>query len=294
MKNMLKILIGSILISLLGIAVMAQAPNTMMYQGRLTSAAGNPMFGTIDNVTFTIYDDTASGKVALWSEILQLQCNEQGVFTIELGLTAPLDNTIFNGSKRWLGITVDPDPEMSPLQLLTSAPYATSSNTPGLANRLTPTPGSLKVIPTGAANVLDSIEINIPSAGYVYVTSQTTVYYQHSTAEYTELYFQLAKTRATINYDNYGFGWVGKPTAAPAGLYATPMTLFRVFYEPEAGTKKYYFNSRVFSGDDNVDHVYDLQLAAMYFPLAMGVVEYPDKGGLMNNEDSPAVPEMDR
>ncbi len=266
MKNMLKILIGSILISLLGIAVMAQAPGTMMYQGRLTDAAGNPMFGTVDDVIFTIYDDTSSSKVAIWSEVLPLTCNEQGIFTVELGLTAPLDNTVFNGSKRWLGITVDPDPEMSPLQLLTSAPYAASSNNMGVAHKF-PFQG-YKAIPTSSASsAIDSVTIEISQPGVVLVFAQTNVYANHA-AEIDNIYFQISSTRSSVDFGQ-GFGWLYLPAAAGTGRYAQCISVFKPFYEASAGTKKYYFNGYVTTGTSNTDEMWNLQLGATYFPMAI-------------------------
>ena len=57
----------------------AQAPNTMLYQGRLSDDTGNPLVDPVD-ITFAIYAD-AEGGAALWEEIISLTPNEQGVFT---------------------------------------------------------------------------------------------------------------------------------------------------------------------------------------------------------------------
>jgi len=103
--------------------LMAQTPNTISYQGRLTSATGQPIT-TATSVVFTIYD-LASGGATLYTVTQSITPDANGVFTTELG---PLGASVFDGNKRYLGIKAGADLEMTPRQLLTSAPYAFNTN----------------------------------------------------------------------------------------------------------------------------------------------------------------------
>ena len=48
-----------------------------------------------------------------------------GLFEVALGSIAnPINATVFPGGPRWLGVQVDPDPEMTPRQPFDSVPYA--------------------------------------------------------------------------------------------------------------------------------------------------------------------------
>ncbi|MDD4052721.1 MAG: hypothetical protein PHR28_12595 [candidate division Zixibacteria bacterium] len=98
------------------------APNTIMYQGRLTTAAGAPITDTV-TVTFGIYAST-SGGTALWQGAWLLHPDANGIISQEIG-TIP--DTVFTGSQRYLQITVRSDPAMSPRQTITSAPYSMST-----------------------------------------------------------------------------------------------------------------------------------------------------------------------
>ncbi|MEW5874713.1 MAG: hypothetical protein AB1752_05980 [Candidatus Zixiibacteriota bacterium] len=111
------------------VAVLAQAPTTMMYQGRLTDLDGAPLTGS-RTVTFRIYG-VASGGTALWLETRTVTCDANGVFATELGTTTAFDRTVFNGSKRYLGITISGDSEMLPRQVIASSPYALSAEIAG-------------------------------------------------------------------------------------------------------------------------------------------------------------------
>jgi hypothetical protein len=114
-------------IVLLAIAVMAslaaaQTPSTIAYQGRLVNASGAPITSAT-SVQFALYA-AASGGSNIWTETLGVTPDGQGVFTVELGLTTPLTTAIFDGTKRYLGVKVGSDAEMTPRQVITAAPYA--------------------------------------------------------------------------------------------------------------------------------------------------------------------------
>jgi len=125
MRNELGFMMSAIMavILLTAAPVMGQTPNTISYQGRLTNAAGQPITATT-SVVFTIYT-LASGGSALDTWTINVTPDANGIFTVELG---PVSVGTFDGSKRYLGIKAGADSEMTPRQLLTSAPYAFNTN----------------------------------------------------------------------------------------------------------------------------------------------------------------------
>jgi hypothetical protein len=102
--------------------VLAASPNLVGYQGVLRDGGGNPLTGTF-TVTFSIYVGPAGGS-NIWTEVQPVTTDANGAFVILLGSVTALDETVFAGENRYLGITVSPDPEMTPRQRLASVPYA--------------------------------------------------------------------------------------------------------------------------------------------------------------------------
>src|SRR6188474_1868438 len=104
----------------------AAVPNGITQQGRVLDTDGNPVTTEVA-MTFTIYDDpTAVGAAhELWTEVLNIQLDD-GYFSARIGEDG--DNkspaTLFDGSVRYLGITVGSDDELSPRARLASVPYA--------------------------------------------------------------------------------------------------------------------------------------------------------------------------
>jgi Collagen triple helix repeat (20 copies) len=109
------------IVAFLGAASALAVPSTLTEQGRLLDANGAPVTGSVQ-ITFTVYGDSL-GTMALWRETQTLALTD-GYFSAELGRTAALPASAFDGSVRYLGVTVDGDQEMKPLQALTSVPYA--------------------------------------------------------------------------------------------------------------------------------------------------------------------------
>jgi hypothetical protein len=117
------------LVGSLGLVASAHAkvPGTLTHQGRLySSAMGNPPVSGSLSVTFAIYD-AATGGTMLWTETHQITF-DNGYFSAELGSTTAFPATVFDGSTRYLGITVGTDPEMSPRATVGSVPYAFLAN----------------------------------------------------------------------------------------------------------------------------------------------------------------------
>ncbi|WAS96683.1 collagen-like protein [Nannocystis punicea] len=96
-------------------------PELVTHQGRLFDANGSLVNGAHD-LTFTIHDAEVAGN-EVWSETITVDFDD-GYFSVRLGEQLVLDENVFDGSTRWLGITVDADPEMTPRAAIVSVPYA--------------------------------------------------------------------------------------------------------------------------------------------------------------------------
>ncbi len=105
-------------VAMLSVAVYAQTPQKINYQGVLADSQGNPIDGTLQ-MTFAIYD-VATGGTPLWSENRSVDLNN-GKYSIILGEASPINLT--EVKPYWLGITVESDPEMMPRVEMTSVMY---------------------------------------------------------------------------------------------------------------------------------------------------------------------------
>lgn len=117
----------SVLVLCLSVAEpgMAQVPKKIHYQGYLTDSSGLPVNGT-RTMTFAIYDVPTSGT-ALWSETQNVEVKD-GRYSLYLGQLNPftfINPTTLPGPKPYyLGLTISPDPEMTPREELASVMYA--------------------------------------------------------------------------------------------------------------------------------------------------------------------------
>ncbi len=118
--NLVKCL--ALLIMLWASMAQASVPSSFAYQGRLTDSDGTPL-NEVVALTFNIYSDSL-GTASIWSESHATVTITNGLFTIVLGSTNPLTVGVFNGSIRWLGISIDAGAELRPLRPLLSVPGA--------------------------------------------------------------------------------------------------------------------------------------------------------------------------
>ena len=102
---------------------LAEVPHLINYQGILTEIDGTPITGTHD-LTFTVYPDSGFAAPAYWTEEHLGVEVEEGLYNVILGSISTIPDTLFNDEERWIGITVDSDPEMSPRMRLTAVPWA--------------------------------------------------------------------------------------------------------------------------------------------------------------------------
>jgi len=110
----------------------ADVPTLMQYQGYLSDAEGEALDDTL-SMMFTIYDDPYAGA-PWWSETQPEVVVSNGLFNVLLGSVVPITDIVFADTARWLGITVDPDPEIVPRTRLVTVPYAFRVATVDLAN----------------------------------------------------------------------------------------------------------------------------------------------------------------
>lgn len=113
-----------IVVASLALATLAFAapPKTINYQGYLKDGTGAPVTAKIPAkpMAFALYS-TPTSTVPLWSENRDVTV-DKGIYSVELGATVPI--TLPFDTRYYLGVTIPPDPEMTPRQALTNAPYA--------------------------------------------------------------------------------------------------------------------------------------------------------------------------
>jgi len=116
--------IGVALTALLTVAAAAPGeppvPLTINHEGLLLADDGLPMEGNVV-LTLGIYDVPQGGQ-PLWTEQAQILLVD-GYYSLRLGLLDSLEG-VFDGNARYLGITVNGPPELTPRHPLSSVPYA--------------------------------------------------------------------------------------------------------------------------------------------------------------------------
>src|SRR5690554_6195821 len=119
-----------VLIFVITTCVTGAVPKTLSYQGVVTDTNGNPKKDGEYKFTFSIYDDSVSGK-SLWSEEKTIQ-TKQGLFSTELG-SVNLLNLSFD-TRYWL--QVEADGTVFPQRTkLTGAPYSFRADTAEVAKK---------------------------------------------------------------------------------------------------------------------------------------------------------------
>ena len=98
---------------------LAQASDSLSFQGRLTDDTGEPINDPSVQITFKLYKN----GTAVWTEVHPSVAVVDGIFNVILGGTTPLNTVKFNVPIE-LGITVEGDPEISPRTPLTAAAFA--------------------------------------------------------------------------------------------------------------------------------------------------------------------------
>jgi len=116
-----QILVLALALMTIAASVMAEVPQLIAYQGRLTNDMGEQLDTTV-SIDFTIYDDS-TGISRLWMETHPSVSVADGLFNVTLGSYAPLKDSVFMDTECWLGITVGADPQIYPRTRLVTVPY---------------------------------------------------------------------------------------------------------------------------------------------------------------------------
>jgi hypothetical protein len=124
-KSFVLLLMGTMIFFLCSVSS-ADVPDSVNYQGKLTTASGGCLNDTVQ-MTFAIYAD-AFGTVLDWSETQTQVEVKEGIFNVLLGSVSPLPASIFDGTAKYLGVQVESDPEMSPLKPMVTTAYAFGSH----------------------------------------------------------------------------------------------------------------------------------------------------------------------
>ena len=124
MRKQLRPCVTAALFALLTFATGARAtvPTAMNFQGVLKDGSGDPVADGMYAVTFRMYN-VPTGGTDLWLEN-QAVNTVNGLFNVVLGSLNPLPDSIFRDTACYLGVTVSPDPEMSPRQQMYAVGYA--------------------------------------------------------------------------------------------------------------------------------------------------------------------------
>jgi hypothetical protein len=119
MKSM-SIKLISVLFVVLGCEAFAQSSiNAISFQGALTSLSGQPLANGTYGLSFRFYDVPTNGTAFATSSIPNV-----AVVGGIASLSIPSDPGWFDGSTKYLGITIDAGTELAPRVLITSVPMA--------------------------------------------------------------------------------------------------------------------------------------------------------------------------
>ena len=107
---------------LLSAAAPAQAPALLGYQARLLKTDGTPLSGKTEMV-FKLFDQESGAAAALWTETQMVSVNSEGHYAVFLGSGTPLPPGVFDGTPRFLEVSVGGTP-LVPRQKIVSVAYA--------------------------------------------------------------------------------------------------------------------------------------------------------------------------
>ena len=121
MRRSIKQTVIMVIVLVMAVPVFSEVPHLINYQGTITGVEG-PLTG-LYTITFRIYPDSL-GMDVLWEEgHVDVNIVDGLLFAI-LGRYTPIPETLFSNAERWMGITVEDDPEIAPRMRITATPWA--------------------------------------------------------------------------------------------------------------------------------------------------------------------------
>jgi len=285
----------------------AQAPNTMLYQGRLTDDIGDPITSST-SVTFYIHESEVTA-IYVDSFIRTVIPDDNGVFTVELG---PLSAADFDGDKLWLEIRIG-GVELTPRQLITSVPYAFSASNignnsvdslkiinfsikgedianntitgtkiqnnsltqydiadePGLARTYT---SSKFISPDSNIVFVDSLTITVPAAGYLLVQSNSYASINGTIIGNIRIAIDTVKRTSFYTTEMVVVGSSGE-AISPAETRWYSATVTRCFYISSGRAVNVYLTADR-GIDDGSGYLYYNKMYALYIPKSYGTVSF--------------------
>ena len=134
-------------------------PSYWPYQGFLSDASGAPVNGAA-SITVSVYAE-ASSVTPLWTDTFVSVPVTNGAFSIDLGERGGenFKAIINSGEARYLGVTVDDGPELTPRSRIASLPYATvAANALQFAGRSADDFVTTEALQTAVEGVVDHSE----------------------------------------------------------------------------------------------------------------------------------------
>jgi len=115
----LLVLAATVAALLTPIGAAASSPNlTLAVQGQLATQAGTPVADGKYALGLTIHDASSAGTLLFDEKFLGIEV-KGGLFALSLGATTTkLPETVFDGSIRWMGLSVGGDPELPRVPML--------------------------------------------------------------------------------------------------------------------------------------------------------------------------------
>jgi len=232
----------------------------MLYQGQLRDSTGAPLTG-VYNITFTVYNDSVAGT-SLYSTTDIVQLDDRGVFSVELG---PFAENVFTGEKRFLGIQIGNDEELSPRQPLTAAPYAfQAASSPHISARL-----KKNITPLGLeTKIIDSVIVECTAPGIIYILAEGTFTQTHQSGDGNQS-ARVFISRSDLESGNFLRTMNSIPSDAASGKYTSPWTVIETDRVLDAGKYIYYLKGETGSGENShppQDAVDYCRMVATFYP----------------------------
>lgn len=268
-----------LLLGLIAVAAVADVPDAISYQGRLTDNAGDPVADGPYLVKFAIYDAAVAGT-ELWTSGFQNVTTTDGLFAYDLGSNVALPDDLFTQPDRWLGITVDPDPELSPRTVLTSTGYAHHALRADTADVARSGAGVTRavwqgdIVATGFLQLLVVDSINCPTDGYVMASLTTGMNCNHTNGDEDVLFVILLDSTASVGTDQDGHAWA-LPPSMPSGLYGNPIHVHKIFTVEAGWFEVNAVASQNVGGGTNNFAWQDADLSLLFIPQSLGTVDTP-------------------
>jgi hypothetical protein len=149
-----------------------EVPGTLSFTARLVDDQSAAALTGSHDVIFSLFDADSAGH-SVWTETHAVTADDDGMVFVELGDTTTLDGHVFDGSDRWLEISVDGN-VMAPRIAIDSVPYAVRSTAASNADAVGgKTADQLQPKITGSCNTGQHVQ-NIGADGAIQCASDSS------------------------------------------------------------------------------------------------------------------------